>query len=113
MHRDFAPAQVLPNILCTMTVHSPKEAQIRARIAAHVRRLFVEGQHRCAMAFARTLGIDNAQVWRVITGERTPGLLFLTAMHKQLGVDLNAVLTRDPPRKWFKPLRPAFEWDRE
>ncbi len=94
-----------------MIVHSTEEARIRARIAAHARHLFVLGKHRSVLVFARTLRIDHAQVWRVITGERTPGPLLLTAMHRRLGADLNAVLTKDPPRRWFKPLRPSFEWE--
>ncbi len=93
-------------------VHSTEEARLRARIAAHARRLFVGGKHRSVLAFARALCIDHAQVWRVLTGERTPGIGFLVAMHENLGADLNVVLTRDPPRKWFRPLSrtPAFEW---
>jgi hypothetical protein len=95
-----------------MTVHSIEEARIRARIAAHARRFFVAGKHRSARAFARALGVDYAQVWRVIIGERTPGILFAVAMHERLGADLNVVLTKDPPPQWFKPMRPAFEWEK-
>lgn len=94
-----------------MTVHSIEEAQIRARIAAHARRLFVSGKHRSALAYSRALRIDHAQVWRVLTGERTPGLGFLIALHRRLDADLNVVLTKDPPPRWFKPMRPAFEWE--
>jgi hypothetical protein len=67
--------------------------------------------YRSARAFARALHIDYAQTWRVIIGERTPGILFAVAMHERLGADLNQILTRDPPRRWFKPMRPAFEWE--
>jgi len=91
--------------------HRTEEAQIRARIAARERRLFVRGKHRSARAFARALRVDYAQAWRVITGERAPGLLLLTVMHERLGADLNVVLTKDPPRRWFKPMLPAFEWE--
>jgi hypothetical protein len=95
-----------------VTVHSIEEARLRARIAAHTRRLFVEGDYASAGAFSRALGIDLAQVWRVLTGERTPGLLLLIALHEGLGADLHQVLGKDPPKRWFKPLAPKrrVEW---
>lgn len=104
-----SPRKVTAGYSRVMTVHSTEEARLRARIAAHGRRLFVRGKYR-SLPFARALRVDHAQVWRVLTGERTPGLLLLTAMQR-LGADLNVVLTRAPPRKWFKPMRPAFEWE--
>lgn len=96
-----------------MTVHSTEEARLRARVAAHARRLFIEGKHRSMPAFAKALGIDQAQVWRVLTGERTPGIGFIVALRAGLGLDLNQVLTKDPPPKWFRPLarRPAIVWE--
>lgn len=96
-----------------MTVHSTEGARLRDRIAAHARRLFVEGQYRSMAAFSRALRVDDGQVWRVLTGERTAGIAFLLAMHKNLGADLNIVLATDPSRRWFRPLsrRPVFEWE--
>jgi hypothetical protein len=96
-----------------VTVHSTEEARIRARIAAHARRLFVKGKYRSALALSRALHIDHAQVWRVLTGQKTPGLRFLIALHRRLGADLNVIPTKDPPRRWFKPMRPAFEWEEQ
>lgn len=104
--------QSIPGRLQVVTVHSVEEARIRARIAAHVRRLFVEGEYASAAAFARALRIDVAQVWRVLTGERTPGLLLMVALHERLGADLHQVLGKDPPRRWFQPIKPkrSVEW---
>jgi len=62
---------------------------------------------------SEALSIDHVQVWRVLTGGRTPRIGCLLAMHENLGADTNVVLSRSPAAKWFRPLtrRRVPEWE--
>ena len=81
------------------------------RIAAHARRLMVEGGFPSINAFADRVGLAQSHVHQVLKGERTPGLEFMAALHRGLGVDANELLDSDPPARWFQPLECRLIWE--
>ena len=87
-----------------------QEQRLRRRIAAHARRLMIEGTFPSVMAFAGRIGLAPSTVHQVLKGERTPGLEFLVALHRALGADANELLDEDPPARWFEPLEYHVTW---
>jgi len=91
----------------------PAQAKEEAHhlIAAHARRLMVEGGFSSISAFAHRIGLSHSYVHQVLKGERTPGLEFMVALHRGLGVDANELLDSDPPARWFQPLECRLIWE--
>ena len=85
--------------------------ELHQRLAAHARRLMVEGGYSSISAFANRVGLAHSYVHQVLKGERTPGLEFVAALHRGLGVDANELLDRDPPARWFQPLECRLIWE--
>ena len=87
------------------------KAELHRRIAAHARRLMVEGRYSSINVFADRVGLAQSYVHQVLKGERTPGFEFMVALHRGLGVDANELLDNDPPRRWFQPLECHLTWE--
>ena len=85
--------------------------ELLLRIAAHARRLMVEGQFASINAFAKRIGLAQSYVHQVIKGDRAPGFEFMVALHRGLGADANELIDRDPPARWFQPLECHVTWE--
>jgi hypothetical protein len=64
-------------------------------MAAHARRIMVEGRFTSINAFADHVGLARSYVHQVLKGKRTPGLEFMVALHRA-GPSLLAGAARSP-----------------
>ncbi len=77
------------------------DLKTRQRIAANMRLLKWENRFDSDAAMAAVLGMSRSALGRYLKGERTPGLDVLLLVHRKLGVSLDWLSDRDPPKEWF------------
>jgi transcriptional regulator with XRE-family HTH domain len=77
------------------------DLKTRQRIAANMRLLMWEQRFDSVAGMADALGMSRSALGRYLKGERTPGLDVLLLVHRKLGVSLDYLSDRDPPREWF------------
>jgi transcriptional regulator with XRE-family HTH domain len=85
-----------------VTKPAPEELRVRARIAAHLRRVMHE-RRWSQSDLSRALGFARTSMSRIISGDRTPGLDVLLRMRERPEFDLNEVVESDPPAEFFTP----------
>jgi transcriptional regulator with XRE-family HTH domain len=79
------------------------DLKTRERIAANLRLLKHQHRFDTDAAMAAELGMSRSALGRYLKGERTPGLDLCLLVHRRLGVSLDWLVDRDPPREWFDP----------
>lgn len=79
------------------------DLKTRQRIAANMRLLKWEHRFDSDAAMAAVLGMSRSALSRYLKGERTPGLDVLLLVHRKLGVSLDYLSDRDPPKEWMDP----------
>lgn len=71
-----------------MSAGSPRDKQIRLRVAANLRHLMAKRGFDSERALARKLGVNPSTVSRALKADRC-GLDLLVAVHRKLGVSLD------------------------
>lgn len=68
-----------------------------------MRLLMWEHRFESVAAMADAVGMSRSALGRYLKGERTPGLDVLLLFHRKLGVQMDFLCDRDPPKEWADP----------